>query len=145
GFLTGGHPDCVSVHAVLDNEEVGSSTKQGADSTFLEDVLWRINEAAGGGREDYLRRLAASFMVSADNAQGVHPNYGGKAAPSSLPWVSGGIVIKYNAKQKYSTDGISAAAFKTICQKAQVPWQTFANRSDMAGGSTLGNIANCHV
>ena len=145
GFLTGGHPDCVSVHAVLDNEEVGSSTKQGADSTFLEDVLWRINEAAGGGREDYLRRLAASFMVSADNAHGVHPNYGEKADPTNRPWVNGGIVIKYNANQKYSTDGISAAAFKTICQKAQVPWQTFANRSDMAGGSTLGNIANCHV
>ena len=145
GFLAGGHPDCVSVHAVLDNEEVGSSTKQGADSTFLEDILWRINAGMGGTREDYLRRLAASFMVSGDNAHGVHPNQGDKADPTNRPWVNGGIVIKYNANQKYSTDAVSAAVFKTICQKAGVPYQTFANRSDMVGGSTLGNIANCHV
>ena len=145
GFLAAEHPAAVTVHAVLDNEEVGSSTKQGADSTFLEDTLWRINEAMGGGREDYLRRLAGSFLVSADNAHGVHPNYGDKADPTNRPWVNGGIVIKYNANQKYSTDAVSAAIFKTICQKAQVPFQTFANRSDMAGGSTLGNIANCHV
>ena len=127
----------MTVHAVLDNEEVGSSTKQGADSTFLEDTLWRINEAMGGGREDYLRRLAGSFLVSADNAHGVHPNYGDKADPTNRPWVNGGIVIKYNANQKYSTDAVSAAIFKTICQKAQVPFQTFANRSDMAGDPPL--------
>ena len=145
GFLAADQPAGVAVHAVLDNEEVGSSTKQGADSTFLEDTLWRINEAMGGSREDYLRRLAGSFMISADNAHGVHPNYGDKADPTNRPWVNGGIVIKYNANQKYSTDAVSAAVFKSICRKAQVPCQTFANRSDMAGGSTLGNIANCHV
>ena len=142
GFLTAADSDSVPVFALLDNEEVGSRTKQGADSTFLSDLVERICAALG---RDRATAVANSFLVSADNAHGVHPNYGEKADPTNRPWVNGGIVIKYNANQKYSTDGISAAAFKTICQKAQVPWQTFANRSDMAGGSTLGNIANCHV
>ena len=96
GGLRAGQEDvetgCCAVYALFDNEEIGSGTKQGADSTFLEDVLWRINEAAGGGREDYLRRLAASFMVSADKAHGVHPNYGEKADPTHRPWINGGMV-----------------------------------------------------
>ena len=145
GFLEGGHPDCVSVHAVFDNEEVGSSTKQGADSTFLSDVLMRIAACAGKDNEDYIRACAGSFMLSADNAHAVHPNYQEKADPTNRPHMNKGIVIKYNANQKYTTDAVSAAIFKEICTRAGVPTQEFANRSDIPGGSTLGNIANCHV
>lgn len=145
GFLAGGNPHSVSVHAVLDNEEVGSTTKQGAASTFLLDTLKRLNAALGRTQEQYLTALASSFMVSADNAHGVHPNYADKADPTNRPYLNGGIVIKFNANQKYTTDAVSAAVFRSICEKACVPVQTFTNRSDMAGGSTLGNISNTHV
>ena len=145
GFLAGGNAHSVSVHAVLDNEEVGSTTKQGAASTFLLDTLKRLNTALGRTEEQYLTALASSFMVSADNAHGVHPNYTDKADPTNRPYLNGGIVIKFNANQKYTTDAVSAAVFRSICEKACVPVQTFTNRSDMAGGSTLGNISNTHV
>ena len=145
GFLAGGNPHSVSVHAVLDNEEVGSTTKQGAASTFLLDTLKRLNTALGRTEEQYLTALASSFMVSADNAHGVHPNYTDKADPTNRPYLNGGIVIKFNANQKYTTDAVSAAVFRSVCEKADVPVQTFTNRSDMAGGSTLGNISNTHV
>ena len=145
GFLAGGNPHSVSVHAVLDNEEVGSTTKQGAASTFLLDTLKRLNTALGRTEEQYLTALASSFMVSADNAHGVHPNYTDKADPTNRPYLNGGIVIKFNANQKYTTDAVSAAVFRSICEKACVPVQTFTNRSEMAGGSTLGNISNTHV
>ena len=145
GFLAGGNAHSVSVHAVLDNEEVGSTTKQGAASTFLLDTLKRLNTALGRTEEQYLTALASSFMVSADNAHGVHPNYTDKADPTNRPYVNGGIVIKFNANQKYTTDAVSAAVFRSVCEKAGVPVQTFTNRSDMAGGSTLGNISNTHV
>lgn len=137
--------ESVAVCAVFDNEEVGSSTKQGADSTFLSDVLMRIALCAGKDNEDYIRACAGSFMLSADNAHAVHPNYPEKADPTNRPHMNKGIVIKYNANQKYTTDAISAAIFKEICKRAGVPTQEFANRSDIPGGSTLGNIANCHV
>lgn len=145
GFLEGSHPDSVSVHAVLDNEEVGSGTKQGADSTFLKDTLKRINRCLGRDEEKYLMALASSFMISADNAHAAHPNYGDKTDPTNRPYMNGGIVIKYNANQKYTTDAVSSAIFKALCQEEGVPCQTFANRSDMLGGSTLGNISNSHV
>ena len=145
GFLAGGNAHSVSVHAVLDNEEVGSTTKQGAASTFLLDTLKRLNTALGRTEEQYLTALASSFMVSADNAHGVHPNYTDKADPTNRPYLNGGIVIKFNATQKYTTDAVSAAVFRSVCEKADVPVQTFTNRSDMAGGSTLGNISNTHV
>lgn len=145
GLLAGGNPSCVSVAAVFDNEEVGSGTKQGADSTFLEDTLRRVNRSLGRTEEEYLMALASSFMVSADNAHAVHPNYGEIADPTNRPAINEGIVIKYNANQKYTTDAVSAAMFKAICRKAGVPCQTFTNRSDVAGGSTLGNISNAHV
>ena len=145
GFLAGGNAHSVSVHAVLDNEEVGSTTKQGAASTFLLDTLKRLNTALGRTEEQYLTALASSFMVSADNAHGVHPNYTDKADPTNRPYLNGGIVIKFNANQKYTTDAVSAAVFRSVCEKAGVPVQTFTNRSDMAGGSTLGNISNTHV
>ena len=145
GFLAGGNAHSVSVHAVLDNEEVGSTTKQGAASTFLLDTLKRLNTALGRTQEQYLTALASSFMVSADNAHGVHPNYTDKADPTNRPYLNGGIVIKFNANQKYTTDAVSAAVFRSVCEKAGVPVQTFTNRSDMAGGSTLGHISNTHV
>ncbi|WP_455648990.1 M18 family aminopeptidase [Enterocloster citroniae] len=145
GFLEGENSENVSVHAVFDNEEVGSGTKQGADSTFLEDTLKRINRNLGRSEEEYLMSLASSFMISADNAHAVHPNLDLKADPTNRPYMNEGIVIKYNANQKYTTDAVSAAMFKVLCQEADVPFQTFANRSDMPGGSTLGNISNAHV
>jgi len=145
GFLRGEHKKSIAVHCVLDNEEVGSSTKQGAASTFLKDTLKRINMGLGRTEEEYLMALADSFMVSADNAHALHPNHTDKTDPVNRPIINGGIVIKYNANQKYCTDGVSAAIFKDICDKAGVPYQTFVNRSDMAGGSTLGNISNTQV
>ena len=142
GFLRADKKRNIAVHCVLDNEEVGSSTKQGAAATFLKDVLFRIHLALGGTYEEYLVALAESFMISADNAHGLHPNYADKSDPVNRPVLNGGIVIKYNANQKYCTDGVSAAVFKELCREAEVPYQTFVNRSDMAGGSTLGNISN---
>lgn len=135
----------VCVSAVFDNEEVGSTTKQGADSTFLSDVLSRIAKCAGKDEEDIIRAYSQSFMLSADNAHAVHPNYKEKADPVNRPYINNGIVIKYNANQKYTTDAVSAAIFKEICKCADVPVQTYTNRSDIAGGSTLGNISNSHI
>ena len=145
GFLAGAKKDCLAVHCMLDNEEVGSTTKQGAASTFLRDTLLRIHDCLGMSREDYLIHLADSLMLSADNAHAVHPNHTEKSDPSNRPYINGGIVLKFNANQKYCTDGVSAAMFRNICKRAEVPVQTFANRSDMAGGSTLGNISNTQV
>ena len=135
----------IAIHCVFDNEEVGSGTKQGAASTFLKDVLTRVNKALGGDEESYLQAVARSFMVSADNAHSVHPNYAEKADPCNRPVVNKGVVIKYNANQKYTTDAVSGAVFRDICAEAEVPVQTFTNRSDVAGGSTLGNISNAQV
>lgn len=145
GFLAGQKEQYMGVYCVLDNEEVGSGTKQGAASTFLYDTLTRIHECLHCTREDYLIHLADSLMISADNAHAVHPSHADKADPSNRPCLNGGIVLKFNANQKYCTDGVSAAMFRDICARAGVPVQTFANRSDMAGGSTLGNISNTQV
>lgn len=138
--------DCSSfpVSAVFDNEEVGSLTKQGADSTFLHDVLSRICSSLYG-TDALPRMLASGMMLSADNAHAVHPNHPEFADPTHKPYMNGGVVIKYNANQKYTTDAVSGALFASICEKAGVPVQYFANRSDIAGGSTLGNISNAHV
>ena len=143
--IEGENSSSISVAAIFDNEEVGSGTKQGADSTFLKDVLERINDSLGRTREQYLMAVASSFMISADNAHAVHPNHADVADPTNRPAINEGIVIKYNANQKYTTDAVSAAVFKALCKKVQVPVQTFTNRSDIAGGSTLGNISNAHV
>ncbi|WP_455537950.1 M18 family aminopeptidase [Terrisporobacter sp.] len=144
-FINGKNENSASVYCVFDNEEVGSGTKQGADSTFLYDVLRRINLSLGNSEEDYYRLIASSFMVSADNAHAIHPNHTEKSDPTNKVFMNEGIVIKYNANQKYTTDGVSAAIFKSICDSVNVPYQTFANRSDIIGGSTLGNISNSHV
>lgn len=145
GFLAGEKKSHMAVLCVLDNEEVGSSTKQGAASTFLYDTLTRAHHNLGYTQEDYLIHLADSFMLSADNAHAVHPNHADKADPGNRPHLNQGIVLKFNANQKYCTDGISAAMFRDICRTADIPVQIFVNRSDMAGGSTLGNISNTQV
>lgn len=145
GFLAAEPGKSAAVHCVLDNEEVGSTSKQGAASTFLKDVLQRINAGMGRSEEEYLTALNASFMVSADNAHSVHPNQADKTDPTNRPYLNEGIVIKYSANQKYTTDAVSGALFRVICDRAGVPYQTFHNRSDMLGGSTLGNISNTQV
>lgn len=145
GLLRAQNHGSIAVHCVMDNEEVGSGTKQGAASTFLKDTLLRINMGLGRTYEEYLMTLAGSFMVSADNAHALHPNYTDKTDPTNHPVLNKGIVIKFNANQKYCTDAVSAAIFKELCTKAGVPYQTFVNRSDIAGGSTLGNISNTQV
>ena len=145
GFIEATPRDSVAVHCVFDNEEVGSGTKQGAAGTFLGDTLRRINRAMGRTEDEYLMSLASSFLVSADNAHAVHPNHTEKADPTNRPYLNKGIVIKYCARQKYTTDAVSGAIIRAICKQAGVPYQTFANRSDMMGGSTLGNISQAQV
>ncbi len=137
--------DFVCVNCVFDNEEVGSGTFQGAASTFLADVLKRINLALKKSDEDFYTELASSFMVSADNAHAVHPNFADCADPVNRPKLNGGIVIKFNAAQKYTTDAYTSAMFKEVCKKAGVPFQIFTNNSNIAGGSTLGNISQTQV
>jgi len=134
--------DCkaTKVLAIFDNEECGSGTKQGAGSPVLKNMLVRLNLALGGKTEDYFRALHHSFMISADMAHALHPNYVEKHDPTNHPIMNGGPVIKIHANQKYITDGESDAIFEAICQKAGVPCQKYVNHSDMAGGSTLGNV-----
>ena len=145
GFLSAKEEKSLPVLAIFDNEEVGSETKQGARSTFLSDVLYRITKSVGGDRDDMTRFLSNSFMISADNAHAVHPNNMSVADPTNRPAINGGIVIKYNANQRYTTDAVSSALFKMILDKAGVKYQTFHNRSDILGGGTLGNISNTRV
>ena len=132
--------DTTQVLAVFDNEETGSQTKQGAGSPFLSALLQRIVLAQGGNQEDFFRSIEKAFMISADNAHAWHPNYSEKYDPTNHPMLGGGPAIKFNAAQKYASDAASAAVFMGICQKAGVPCQRFVNHSDVAGGSTLGNI-----
>lgn len=138
-------PEATCVMACFDNEEVGSSTMMGADSQLLPQTLERICLAAGAGREEFFRALAASYMVSADGAHAVHPNMGQKADPTSRPLINEGVVIKLSANRSYTTDAASAAVFMQLCQKAGVKFQRFVNRSDMRGGSTIGPISSTHV
>ena len=142
GFLDSESENAISVFAAFDNEEVGSGTKQGAKSGFLRDTLERINAALGGDEEDYKRAVAQSFMMSCDNAHAVHPNHADKSDSANRVYMNGGIVIKYNANQRYTTDAVSEAVVKYVCEKADVPYQLYANRSDIPGGSTLGNLSN---
>ncbi len=133
-------PSHTHVLAIFDNEETGSMTKQGAGSPFLLFVLQRIMVANGYAGEDAFRAIENSFMISADNAHAYHPNYAEKYDPTTHPQLGGGPVIKFNASQKYATDARGAAVFQKICDMAGVPCQRFVNHSDVAGGSTLGNI-----
>ncbi len=145
GFLRAENPEGVAVLAVLDNEEVGSGTKQGALSTFLKDTLRRMSAALGKSEDELLRAVAASFFISADNAHAVHPNHPEKSDAENRCYMNKGVVIKENAAQSYMTDAFSRAALTELCARAGVPWQRFANRSDSAGGSTLGNLSNVQV
>ena len=144
-FMDSANSDKLTVCAVFDNEEVGSRTKQGADSTFLTDTVHRIMEALGISESEWLSHMLDSFMLSADNAHAVHPNYAAKCDETNRCYMNGGIVVKFSANQKYTTDAVSASVFEEICRRAEVPVMHFHNRSDMAGGSTLGNIANAHL
>lgn len=133
-------PDTTQVLAIFDNEETGSQTKQGAGSPFLSSILQRITFNQGDTLEGYWQAVEKSFMISADNAHAWHPNYAEKYDPTNHPVLGGGPVIKFNAAQKYASDAVSAAVFAELCKKAGVPCQRFVNHSDVAGGSTLGNI-----
>ena len=135
----------VNICAVLDNEEVGSGTRQGADSDFLYSTLKRIVYAMGGNEETYMQAVAESFLISADNAHAVHPNHPEKADPTNRPVLNGGIVIKYSGNQKYTSDAFSGSVMKKLCMNAEIPYQVFYNHSDVLGGSTLGNISTAHV
>lgn len=130
------------VLAVFDNEETGSGTKQGAASPVLRDMLERVS---GSSREDFLRSIARSFMISADDAHAWHPNYNDKYDPTNHPVIGGGPVIKVNSNCKYMTDAHGAAVFRSLCKEADVKCQSFVNHSDVAGGSTLGNILTSQI
>lgn len=145
GFLAAKPSGSLPVLAVFNNEEVGSNTRQGADSTFLTDVLERIAHGCGLDNEAWKAAIANSFMVSADNAHAIHPAHPEYADKGEFPVLGGGIVIKYNANQRYTTDAVSGAVFQAICQEAGVPVQRYSNRADLPGGSTLGNISTAHL
>lgn len=142
GFLEAQAGESIPLLCVFDSEEVGSNSVQGADSTILQTVLGRICDALGLSLP---RMLARSFMVSADNAQAIHPNHPELADPANAPVPNGGVVLKFNASQRYTTDGVSAAVFRKICARADVPVQVYYNRADIPGGSTLGYLSLHHV
>lgn len=144
-FLDARNPDAVTVFVCFDNEEVGSGTKQGADSTFMAEALARINRALGYAPDVLPRALSASFMVSCDNAHAQHPAHPELADQASAPRLNAGLVVKEAANQHYCTDGFSRAVFEHLLDREGLAHQAFANRSDMAGGSTLGNISNAQV
>lgn len=137
--------EMTNVLVCFDNEEVGSSTKQGADSQFLSDILERIVISFGGDREDFFRALSRSFIISSDAAHAVHPNKGEKADPTNRPHINEGPVIKINANQKYTSESNSIAVYTQICKSAGIPFQKFVNRSDETGGSTIGPISSTHL
>ena len=142
GFLNSKDTDAVPVLCAFDDEEVGSNSPQGAASTLLESTLRRICNAL---ELNPYRMMAQSFMVSADNAHGIHPNHPEFSDPTNAPVPGKGIVLKFNAAQRYTTDGVSASIFRTICSRVGVPVQTYCNRADIRGGSTLGHISLTHV
>lgn len=142
-FIESENSENCKILAVFDNEEIGSMTKQGADSTFLSDIIDRICAAAGKTRDEQLAAVASGFALSADNAHAVHPGYPGTSDPTNKPLLGGGVVVK-NATS-YATDSVSSAVFRSICESAGVPVQSFYKRSDVTGGGTLGNIMGTHV
>lgn len=144
-LLSAKEVQATNVLVCFDNEEVGSATKQGANSELLASILERIVLSLGGNREDYFRALAKSFLISADLAHAVHPNSPEKADPVLKPVINKGPVIKISANQKYTTDSVSSCVYEEICKKAGVPLQKFTNRSDSVGGSTIGPISSTHL
>lgn len=142
GFLESEPTDHIAVYCLFDNEEVGSRTRQGADSDFAQQILTEIWNATNTSFSDALKN---SFLLSADNAHALHPNHPEKSDVTNKPYLNGGIVLKFNGNAHYTTDGFSQAFVTDLCKKADVPMQTFANRSDIQGGSTLGNIMMSHM
>ncbi len=140
GLISAGSVDQFSVCCIFDNEEVGSGTKQGAGSTMLRDILRRMLTALGKDEEDFQILIANAVFVSADNAHAIHPNHPEYFDADNSPLINRGITIKFNATQKYATDGKACAYFRSVCQKAGVNTQVFFNRSDLVGGGTLGSI-----
>lgn len=145
GFIKSNNTHNVSVYCCFDNEEVGSTTRQGANSTFLEDILRRISNSLNKTDEQHYQALAKSFMISADNAHAVHPNHPELTDPLNKVSMNKGIVIKFNAAQSYTSDSLSSAIFMSICKNVDVPYQLFTNKSGIRGGGTLGNISATHV
>jgi aspartyl aminopeptidase len=141
GFLSANGENSLPVLGIFDNEEVGSGTRQGAKSDFLRNVLLRICLATGYGESDFLQMLPKSFALSCDNAHALHPNHPEKSDPTHRPMPNGGVVLKYNANQKYTTDAYSGAVFRKLMKTAGIPLQFYVNRSDIPGGSTLGNLS----
>lgn len=135
----------INIGAFFDNEECGSASKQGADSTLLRDLMERVYYSLGGDRSGFLQNLEKSFMISADLAHSVHPNYKDMHDPTNHPVINQGPVIKVSANQRYTSDGDSMSVFKGLCEEADVPCQYFVNRSDLQGGSTIGPIGSTHL
>lgn len=135
----------INIAAFFDNEECGSASKQGADSTLLRDLMERVFYALGGTRDGFLKSLESSFMISADLAHSVHPNYNDMHDPTNRPLINKGPVIKISANQRYTSDADSMSVFTELCEEAKVPYQYFVNRSDLAGGSTIGPIGSTHL
>ena len=144
-FLEVENQKAMNIISVFDNEEVGSGTKQGAMSTFLTDTLERLCESLKISSSEFKQITSNSFILSADNGHALHPNYPEKNDITSFPTLNGGVLIKYNANQQYTTDGVSGAIFKEILKKNDIPYQAYVNRSDIPGGSTLGNLLNRHL
>jgi aspartyl aminopeptidase len=145
GIINGEHKDGINIAACFDNEEIGSRTKQGADSNLFAIITERIAIALGKSKTQYYRMLSDSYMISADGAHGLHPNYPEKNDPTNKPTVNKGIAIKINASKKYSSDAVSIGVFQQLCEKEGVEVQKFVNRSDLTGGSTLGTIATKYL
>lgn len=140
-----GHPGVITAAVIFDSEEVGSRSRQGACSTFLRDCLERITLTLGYTKEEYLCSIAGSFLLSADNGHALHPNYMAKSDPTHHPYLNGGVLIKYSANQKYTSDGLTGGIFHLLCEQWDIPSQNFFNHSDVAGGSTLGNLSMSQV
>jgi len=145
GFVEAENRNHINVFAVFDNEEVGSITKQGAMSTFLASTLDRVNTALRKSKEEYYTAIAKSMLISCDNAHAIHPNHPELFDVKNRPVLNQGIAIKESANQKYTTDAFSRSILRKILEKKNIPYQTFANRSDIAGGSTLGNLSNTAI
>ncbi|MBR4422020.1 MAG: M18 family aminopeptidase, partial [Erysipelotrichaceae bacterium] len=141
-FIDSSHEDNISLYASFDNEEVGSLTRQGADSDFLDLILRRISADLG---LDHMKLLEHAMLLSCDNAHGLHPNHPELYDPENAPKLNEGVVLKFNASQSYCTDGLSSALLKKLLKAQDIPYQVFANKTGIRGGSTLGNLSNAHV
>ncbi|SHH53378.1 M18 family aminopeptidase [Tepidibacter thalassicus] len=144
-FVKSGNTKGINVFVMFDNEEIGSATRQGADSPMLRNVLERINLSLRKDREDFFRSIYASFMISADMAHPVHPNKPEKHDPTNRPIINKGPVIKISSNYRYTSDSYSIAVYESICKEADIPYQKFVNRSDERGGSTIGPISSTHL